>query len=185
MDALSNVCVVIFLWCHLMQNNSFLFIVYICSSQRSLVVYSPQDHKSLTLLSNQREPWWPRHKAFFSNAEDLCSIAGSGKPLPLYLFWASLVAQLSKNLPAMRESWVPSLWSGGSPGGGLGNPLQHSCLENPHGQRSLAGYNPWGHKESDKTEQLRTVTKTTTTPSCGDLIYRCIITLWNYQQNQF
>ena len=27
-----------------------------------------------------------------------------------------------------------------SPGGGQGNPLQYSCLENPHGQRSLAGY---------------------------------------------
>ena len=23
-----------------------------------------------------------------------------------------------------------------------------------HGQRSLAGYGPWGHKESDTTEQL-------------------------------
>ena len=40
--------------------------------------------------------------------------------------------------------------SGGSPGGG--NPLQYSCLENPHGQRSLAGYSPWGHKELDTTE---------------------------------
>ena len=28
------------------------------------------------------------------------------------------------------------------------------CLENPHGQRSLAGYSAWGHKESDTTEQL-------------------------------
>ena len=27
-------------------------------------------------------------------------------------------------------------------GGGHGNPLQYSCLENPHGQRSLAGYSP-------------------------------------------
>ena len=35
-----------------------------------------------------------------------------------------------------------------------GNPLQYSRLENPHGQRSLAGYSPWGHKESDMTEQL-------------------------------
>ena len=42
--------------------------------------------------------------------------------------------------------------SGRSPGGGQGNPLQSSCLENPHGQRSLAGYSPWGHKESDTTE---------------------------------
>ena len=41
---------------------------------------------------------------------------------------------------------------GRSPGGGNGNPLQYSCLENPHGQRSLVGYSPWGHKESDMTE---------------------------------
>ena len=37
-------------------------------------------------------------------------------------------------------------------GGGHGNPLQYSCLENPHRQRSLAGYSPWGSKESDMTE---------------------------------
>ena len=43
---------------------------------------------------------------------------------------------------------------GRSPGGGHGNPLQCSCLENPPGQRSLAGYSPWGHKESDTTEKL-------------------------------
>ena len=47
---------------------------------------------------------------------------------------------------------IPRL--GRSPGGGQGNPLQHSCLENPHGQRSLAGYSPWGHKELDTTERL-------------------------------
>ena len=39
-------------------------------------------------------------------------------------------------------------------GEGNGNSLQYSCVENPHGQRSLAGYSPWGHKESDFTEQL-------------------------------
>ena len=38
------------------------------------------------------------------------------------------------------------------PGGGPGNPLQDSCLENSHGQRSLLGYSPWGLKESDTTE---------------------------------
>ena len=32
--------------------------------------------------------------------------------------------------------------SGRSPGGGHSSPLQYSCLENPHGQRSLAGYSP-------------------------------------------
>ena len=51
-------------------------------------------------------------------------------------------------------SSIPRL--GRSPGGGHGNPLQYSCLEYPHGQRSLAGYSPWGQKKSDKTKQLRT-----------------------------
>ena len=52
---------------------------------------------------------------------------------------------------------------GRSPGEGNGSPLQYACLENPmdrgawratvhgesHGERSLAGYSPWGHKELD------------------------------------
>ena len=42
--------------------------------------------------------------------------------------------------------------SGRSPGGGHGNPLQYSCLENPREQRSLVGYSPQGGKESDTTE---------------------------------
>ena len=45
---------------------------------------------------------------------------------------------------------IPGL--GRSPGGGHGNPLQYSYLETSHGQRSLAGYSPWGHTESDVTE---------------------------------
>ena len=45
---------------------------------------------------------------------------------------------------------------GRSPGGGHGNSLQYRRLENPHGQRSLAGYSPWGGKESDTTERLST-----------------------------
>ena len=45
---------------------------------------------------------------------------------------------------------------GRSPGGRLGNLLQYSCLENPHGWRSLAGYSPWVRKESDTTEQIST-----------------------------
>ena len=42
--------------------------------------------------------------------------------------------------------------SGRSPGGGYSSLIQYSCLENPHGQRSLVGYSPWGHRESDTTE---------------------------------
>jgi len=40
---------------------------------------------------------------------------------------------------------------GRSPGEGHGNPLQYSCLE-PHGERSLLGYNAEGRKELDMTE---------------------------------
>ena len=50
---------------------------------------------------------------------------------------------------------IPGL--GRSPGGGHSNPLQHSWLENPHGQRSLAGYSPCGNKESDTTKHSTTV----------------------------
>ena len=44
-----------------------------------------------------------------------------------------------KRLPAVREAWVQSLSQEGSPREGNGNPLQYSCLEYPHGQRSLVG----------------------------------------------
>ena len=47
-------------------------------------------------------------------------------------------------------------WSGRSPGGGHGKPLQYSCLENFHGQRSLASYSPWACKELNTTERLST-----------------------------
>ena len=46
--------------------------------------------------------------------------------------------------------------SGRSPGEGHGKPLQYSCLENLHGQRSLAGHSPWGCRESDTTEAVIT-----------------------------
>ena len=52
---------------------------------------------------------------------------------------------------------IPGL--GRSHGRGHGNPLQYSCLENPHGQRSLVGYSPWGHKKLDMTERLSTHSK--------------------------
>ena len=70
----------------------------------------------------------------------------------LHLLSVSLVALVVKNLPAnsgdTRDAGsIPG--SGRSPGGGHGNPLQYSCLENPMDRWSLAGY---GGKESDMTE---------------------------------
>ena len=40
---------------------------------------------------------------------------------------------------------IPGL--GKTPGGGHGNPLQYSCLENPHEQRNLADCGPWGRNK--------------------------------------
>ena len=51
---------------------------------------------------------------------------------------------------ARSPSWIPG--SGSSPGEGIGNPLQYSCLENLHGQKSLVVYSPWGCNELDTTE---------------------------------
>ena len=61
----------------------------------------------------------------------------------------SQVAMVVKNPPAnagdTRDSGlIPGL--GRSPGGGHGNPLQYSCLENPHRQRSLPGCSSWDCK---------------------------------------
>ena len=58
---------------------------------------------------------------------------------------------------------IPGL--GRFPGGGHGNPLQYSCLENRHGQRSLVGYSPWGGKEWDTTEQVSTAVQMDSLPS--------------------
>ena len=62
------------------------------------------------------------------NAGDPSSIPGLGRSTgegigySLQYFWASLVAQLVKNLPAMLETWVQSLGWEDSPGEGKGYP---------------------------------------------------------------
>ena len=69
------------------------------------------------------------------NAGDPGSIPGLGRSpgegigYPLQYSWASLVAQLVKNPPAMRETWVLIPGLGRSPGEGEGCPLQYSGLE--------------------------------------------------------
>ena len=73
---------------------------------------------------------------------------------PTFPSWASLVAQKVKHLPAMRETWVRSL--------GQKIPWRRKWQPTPvllpgkfHGPRSLVGYSPWDHKESDTTERLQ------------------------------
>ena len=69
--------------------------------------------------------------------------------MPFVATWMDLgvsqVVLVIKKPPAnagdiRNASSIPG--SGRSPGGGHGKPLQYTCLENPHGQRSLAGYGP-------------------------------------------
>ena len=47
------------------------------------------------------------------------------------LLYASVVAQVVKNLPAMQETQVESLGWENPLEGRHGNPLQYSCLKNP------------------------------------------------------
>ena len=81
-------------------------------------------------------------------------ILGSGRAAgeeiryPLQYSWASLVVQLVKNPPAMRETWVQSL--------GWEDPLGKERLPIPvFWPGEFQGlYSPWGRKESDTTEGL-------------------------------
>ena len=65
---------------------------------------------------------------------------------------ASLVAQLVKKFACNVGDLGSISGLGRFPGRGHGNPFQYSCLENPHEQRSLVGYSPWGYKESDTAD---------------------------------
>ena len=62
--------------------------------------------------------------------------------------WASLVAQLVKNPPAMQETWVQPL--------GWEDSLEKGMATIPEfWPGEFQGlYSPWGHKESDMTERL-------------------------------
>ena len=82
------------------------------------------------------------------NAGDPGSIPGSGRSTgegigySLHDLWASLVAQLVKNLPAMQETWVGKI------------PWRREWLPTPifWPGEFLGLYSPWGLKELDMTE---------------------------------
>ena len=68
---------------------------------------------------------------------------------------ASLVAQTLKNPPTMQETWVQSMgWEDALEIGMATNSTPVFWPGEFHGQRSLAGYSPWSHKELDTTERL-------------------------------
>ena len=81
---------------------------------------------------------------------------GSGKPLRSYFRVAPIsiisVRLLDFSVTSSLQSLLRPL--GRRRGEGNGDPLQYSCLEKSHGWRSLIGCSPWGHEESDTTEQF-------------------------------
>ena len=93
------------------------------------------------------------HKESACNSGDPGLIPGSGRSsregigYPFQSSWASLVAQLVKNPPAMQGDLGSIRELGRSPGEGKGHPLPYSGLEN-------SMYSPPGHKESDTTERI-------------------------------
>ena len=75
-------------------------------------------------------------------------------------FWGPLVTQMVKNLPAVQESQVQSL--GGEDPLEKGMATHSSTLAwRIPGTEEPGGYSPWGHKESDTTDQLTYKLKST------------------------
>ena len=86
------------------------------------------------------------------NAEDpslipgLGSSPGEGIGYWLQYSWASLLAQMVKNLSAMQETGFDP-WVGTIPWRRAWQPTPVFLPGESHGQRSLVDYSPWGHKE--------------------------------------
>ena len=106
---------------------------------------------------------------------DLMGCGGHTKPAcpnrsffcvkPLH-FGASLVVHMVKSSSAMQEVWAQS-WVGKIPWSDHPNPV--SLPEKSHGQRSLAGYSPWGFariRHDLTTKQINTWVGTMCQASC-------------------
>ena len=109
------------------------------------IFISPPEHSLWFVIA-------PSKWASAYNAGDPSSIPGSGGSAregisyPLQYSWASLVAQLVKNLPAMQETWVRSLdWE---------EPLKKGKATHSSILAWRIPWTPWGCKELDMIEQL-------------------------------
>ena len=91
--------------------------------------------KSQAWLSNWTEPKLPGFPSSLAGKEASCNAGDPGS--------------------------IPG--SGRSPGEVLGYPLQYSYVENPHEQRSLAGYSSWGHRVRHNRETKNSIAQTSVT----------------------
>ena len=138
-------------WHHWLNEHEFEQAPGVGDGQGSLACCSPWGCKELDMT--KRLNW-----AELTYEEIVSPDVGPGVGITQGSAWASLVVQMTKNLPAVWETWARSLdWEDL-----LEEDMATQCSSNilprrPHGQWSLAGYSPWGHKESDTTEQWSTV----------------------------
>ena len=102
-------------------------------------------------LENPRDggSWWAAVYGVAQSRTRLKRLSSSSS----ILLQASLVAQLVKNPSvSVRPGFDP--WVGKVPWRRAWQPTPVFLPGESHGQRSLVGYSPWGHKESDTAESL-------------------------------
>ena len=113
-------------WHHQLSGYEFEQTLAHSEGQGSLACYNPLGHQELDmseLLNNNNIFIW-----FITNRYWLSDFPGG-----------SVIKNMPANARDIRDvDSVPGL--GRSPEGGHGNPFQYSCLQNPHGHRSLVGY---------------------------------------------
>ena len=136
------------------NKNYFICFLNIHSNTEMNCIYFPWCHLPFT-EAKRNFPDSSVGKESICNAEDpgvipgLGRSPGEGKGYPLQYSWASLVAQLVKNLPTMCERPGFDPWVGKIPWRRERLPTPVFWPGEFHGP-----YSPWGHKELDMTEWL-------------------------------
>ena len=134
--------------------SEFLMRIYSCVTYVILKNSSTHTHKRNMNLLNLRGKKCRKQKATgFCTPSQFYNY-----PPKAYQSWACFQVttygsgfpggSVVRNLPANAGDTGSISDPGRSPGEGNGNPLQYSCLKNPHGQRSLAAYSPLGCKKT-------------------------------------
>ena len=103
--------------------------------------WNNKGYNTLPMLFNWQDGHWIKSSIIWINQYDILGFPGSSD---------------GKESACNEGDLGSAPGLGWSPGGGHGSPLHYSFLENPHEQRSLVGYSPYGVKELDMTEWLNT-----------------------------
>ena len=150
-------------WCH-----AFLWVTEISpprgesmtaiKNDRKCASHSQVPEQRYSSLSRKQEKYLSNSSIWASLVVQLLRIClpvqGTGVWSLVLELRTSLVAQMVKHVAYNAGDLGSIPGSGRSSGEGNGNPLQYSCLEKSHGQRSMVGYSPLGCKELDITEQI-------------------------------